>query len=353
MKGEGLAFDGSMRRGSFHLEADFTCAPGEVLGVLGPNGSGKSTVVAGIAGLEHLSAGELRVDGAVWDDGRGHALAPGGRRVGLMTAAGDIFGHLSAVENVAFGLRARGMARTEARARAMSELEQVGIADLAARRPHELSSGQAQRVALARALALDPSVLLLDEPLSAIDQNGRDELRGVLAERLAHTDVLTLLVTHDPIEALTLADRLMFLEAGRVTQIATPQDVVRHPRSTFAARVVGLNLCQGVSDGHGVRVESGAVVVPADAPATGQRAFVAFAPSAVSLWRERPEGSPRNTWNLTVEQIEHTGTSARVHLTGELDLVADVTLEAVTAMNLTRGAQVVATVKAVDVATYG
>lgn len=353
---EGLSFAGTMRRGSFELEAAFTCAPGEVLGVLGPNGSGKSTLVAGISGLEHLTSGELRVGEACWDDGRGHAVPPGRRQVGLMTAAGDIFGHLDALENVAFGLRARGVSRSAARRRARQELEQVGIADLASRRPHELSSGQAQRVALARALALAPRVLLLDEPLSAIDQSGRDELRALLGERLARTDAVTLLVTHDPLEALTLADRLLFLEAGRVTQLAPPQDVVRYPRTAFAARVVGLNLWRGTSDGRAITTPGGARIMAADVPPSGERAFAAFAPTAVSLWREVPAGSPRNTWPLVVQQIEHTGTSARVHLRGDAgvaaDLVADVTLEAVTELGLHRGSHVAASVKATDVTLY-
>lgn len=353
---QGLSFDGTMRRGSFELEAAFTCAPGEVLGVLGPNGSGKSTLVAGISGLEHLTSGELRVGASWWDDGRGHAVAPGRRQVGLMTASGDIFAHLDVLENVAFGLRARGVPRSEARRRAREELEQVGIADLAGRRPHELSSGQAQRVALARALVLDPRVLLLDEPLSAIDQGGRDELRALLGERLARTDAVTLLVTHDPLEALTLADRLLFLEAGRVTQLATPQDVVRYPRTAFAARVVGLNLWQGTSDGRGIMTAGGARIVAADAPPSGERVFAAFAPTAVSLWREVPAGSPRNTWLLVVQQIEHTGASARVHLHGQdaggADLVADVTLDAVTELGLHRGSRVIASVKATDVMLY-
>lgn len=363
--GPGLTFAGAMRRGSFHLQAEFACAPGEVLGVLGPNGSGKSTLIAGVCGLERLTSGALHVGSQLWDDGRGHTLPPGHRRVGLMTAAGDIFGHLDALENVAFVLRARGVSRAKARERAQAELDQVGLGGLGHRRPHELSSGQAQRVALARALVLQPRVLLLDEPLSAIDAEGRHELRALLAERLRALDAVTLLVTHDPIEALTLADRLLVLDDGEVAQQGAPADVVRRPRSPFAARLVGLNVWRGHLDGAILTTPAGTRLLAAHpapgashesrrpgASAADHEGFGAFSPTAVSLWGERPEGSPRNTWRVVVEQIELTGTTARVHLGGEADLVADVTLDAVAALDLGRGSVVHATLKATDVTLY-
>lgn len=351
----GILLDGTARRGNFVLRATLKAAPGDVIGVLGPNGSGKTTLLDVVAGLTPLADGTLDVVGQRWDDGR-TALTPRARRVAMMTARGDLFPHLSALDNVAFGLRARGASKAAARERAHAELDRVGLASLGERRPQALSSGQAQRVALARALSLDPSVLLLDEPLSAIDADGRTELRGLLARRLRESDAVTLLVTHDAVEALTLTDRLVFMEGGVLSDGGTPSEVVRRPRSAFAARLVGLNLWEGRLEGTTLVTADGArIAASADAsvPHGAGPHRAAFAPSAVSLWPTRPEGSPRNTWSVEVAQVEHTSRSARVHLTGEADLVADVTLDAVADLALSPGARVFATVKATEVTLYG
>lgn len=356
-----LHLAGTARRGSFVLDVDLRAEAGDVVAVLGPNGSGKSTMLDVIAGFIGLSHGHLDIGGHRLDDGH-HAAPPGARRVGLMTAAGDLFPHLSAVDNVAFGLRARGVARSHARSRATEELAQVGLGGFETRRPHELSTGQAQRVALARALATDPTVLLLDEPLSAIDRQGRHELRTMLADRLGRLDAATVLVTHDPMEALTLADRVVVLDAGRIDQEGSPEQVVRRPRSPFVARLAGLNLWRGrVLDGA-LTTSEGHRIVTADphqhradddadsAPRTQD--FAVFAPTAVSLWPTRPHGSPRNTWRVRVRGIEQTGASVRVDCCGEADLVADITLESVAGLGLHVGQELYATVKATDVALY-
>lgn len=354
-----LDLDVHVRRPDFALDVTLEATAGEIVGVLGPNGSGKSTLLDAVAGFVPLVEGHIIVGGSPWDDGT-HHVSPRDRRIGRMTASGDLFPHLDAVENAAFGLRSRGMPKRAARERARAELAAVGLAGFERRRPSTLSSGQAQRVALARALALDPAVLLLDEPLSAVDAGGREELRALLAGRLRETSAVTLLVTHDPIEALTLADRLVVLEAGQVTQIGTPQDVVRRPRSTFASRLVGLNVWQGDIEGATLTTPAGHRIIAAAAPeasdpsptGTRRRGYAAFAPQSVSLWNERPEGSPRNTWRVSVDGLEHVGTRVRVHLVGGADLIAEVTLDAVADLGLQQGRTVHATVKATDVTLY-
>lgn len=348
-----LHLSGRVERGDFALDVDAEACADEVIAVIGPNGSGKTTLLDTISGYVHLSTGHLDVDGRMWDDGS-RPLPPRLRRVGVMTARGDLFPHLDARENVAFGLRARGTPRRQARERADAELAAVGLAGLERRRPRELSSGQAQRVALARALALEPTVLLLDEPLSAVDVDGAQQLRGVLAERLRAYTAVTFIVTHDPIEALTLAERIIVLEAGSIVQQAPPAHLLARPRSAFAARLVGLNLWRGHVNGSTLVTAEGAHIASAT-PLAGQAYgdhLVAFAPSAVSLWRSRPEGSGRNTWHVRVTHVEHTGASARVHLTGEADLIADVTLDAVADLGLALGASVHATVKPTQVTLY-
>ena len=339
-------------RGTFDVDVHLRAAPGEVLAVLGPNGSGKTTVLHALAGLLRLRAGYVHVDGRAWADPQ-HALDPASRRTGLLLADHLLFPHLTAAANVGFGPRARGMPGTAVTQRATTELAALGIADLADRRPSGLSHGQAQRVALARALATDPRVLLLDEPLAALDPATRTEVRATLAHRLAAYDGVTVLVTHDPLDALTLADRLVFLEAGRVVQEGTPSEVVDRPRSRYVAQVVGLNLYAGDATAvDTVLTALGPVVTPGFTHVGAT--WVAFAPSSVSLFPERPEGSPRNTWPLSVAAVELLGRLARVRLVDGAGhpVVAEVTAASVTALRLRPGTAVWATVKATEVSAY-
>jgi molybdate transport system ATP-binding protein len=348
--GEGLDARIALQRGAVELDVSLTASPGQVIGVLGPNGGGKTTSVLALAGVIPLADGHIRVGGDVWDDGR-RRLAPEQRAVGLMLADSLLFPHLRALDNIAYGPRSRGVDRRRARARALEELDRVGLADRATAKPAELSSGQQARVALARALATDPALLLLDEPLSALDPDTRARTRSDLAGRLTAYDGVTVLVTHDPLDALTLADHLVFVEDGRVTQTGTPTEVLREPRSAYVGTVVGLNLyaAQGDSHGHVHTGEGGLLVTTA--PTEGS-VWATIAPSAVSLHRHEPEGSARNTWRLRIASLTLQGQSARVGLVGELPLTAEVTLESVTALGLQVGQQVWAAVKATEVHTY-
>jgi molybdate transport system ATP-binding protein len=304
--------------GSFGLEASFDAYAGEVVALLGPNGAGKSTLLRVLAGLLPVDSGRIELDGVAFDDASADVFVPPERRpVGVVFQDYLLFPHLSALENVAFGLRTRG--RRDASSVALSWLGRVGLAEVAGRRPRELSGGQAQRVALARALACDPRLLLLDEPLAALDASTRIEVRRDLQRHLAEFPGIRLLVTHDPLEAAVLADRLVVLEAGRVVQTGTFADVTSRPRSRYVADLVGLNLWRGVGGAGLVRVGSHAVAV------TGEPVGDVFAllpPRAVALYRERPAGSPRNAWQGRVAALDALGDRVRVLVDGPLAVVA-------------------------------
>jgi molybdate transport system ATP-binding protein len=339
-----------VERPTFTLDTSLAAASGEVVAVLGPNGAGKTTALHALAGLAPLSGGHVRVAGRLWE-GEGTHLPPQARSTGLVAADHLLFPHLSALDNVAFGPRSRGTSRAAARRRADGELDRLGIGDLADRRPSALSHGQAQRVALARALATDPQLLLLDEPLSALDPVSRPAVRATLAHRLRAFTGVTVLVTHDPLDALTLADRLVFVEGGRVVQEGTPQEVVARPRDRYVADVVGLNLYAGeAADGEVVQTPAGPVVT-AGHEHRGP-SWAAFSPAAVALYLSRPEGSPRNTWPVTVAAVELAGQTARVRCTGDLDVTAEVTATSVASLRLQPGLQAWATVKASEVRAY-
>ncbi|HET8619980.1 MAG TPA: ABC transporter ATP-binding protein, partial [Acidimicrobiales bacterium] len=231
-------------------------------------------------------------------------------------------------------------------------LERVGLAAVAGARPGSLSGGQAQRVALARALATEPLVLLLDEPLAALDARARVHVRAELRRHLRTFPGARLLVTHDPVDALVLADRLVIVESGRVTQEGTTSEVARRPRSAYVAELVGVNLLTGTAAGdHAVRLESGAELVVAD-PVPSPEVAVAVRPRAVSIHRHRPEGSARNAWPAHVVDLEADHDRVRVQLGGRLAIVAEVTPQAVAELDLVPGAAVWASVKAVDLAVY-
>jgi molybdate transport system ATP-binding protein len=341
----------TVRRGQLTVGLDLDVADGEVLAVLGPNGAGKSTVLRVLAGLLTPDGGRIAVDGEVWDDvASGVHLPTHRRRLGMVFQDYLLFPHLSALENVAFGLRTRGQRHAEARDRAAGWLARVGLADLAGRRPGQLSGGQAQRAALARALATDPAVLLLDEPLSALDARTRLTVRAELRHHLADFAGSTVLVTHDPVDAMALADRVLVVEEGRVVQEGTPAEVSRRPRTDYVARLVGLSLLPGTAEGTTVRLDAGGTVAVAD-EATGP-VFAAVRPESVALYLDRPSGSPRNVWPATLAGATPHGATVRCELSGEVPLVADVTATAFAELGLAPGTAVWATVKASEVAVY-
>jgi len=350
-----LQADVRLTRGLLHLGVELTVKPGQIVAVLGPNGSGKTTLLHTLAGLIRLQHGQIRVAGSVWDSPAENVwMAPEQRRTGLVVADHLLFPHLSVIDNVGFGPRSRGVPKAAARARARVELDALGLGDRFEVRPRELSSGQAQRVALARALATDPDLLLLDEPLSALDPTTRAHTRADLDVRLRAFSGITILVTHDPLDALSLADRLVFIEAGSLVQEGTPQEVIARPRDPYVAQVVGLNFLRGQRVGDQQVDVAGTIVVAPDIPAggSGGSVCVTIPPPAVALYLTRPDGSPRNTWRVTVSDVILVGQSARVSLTGPFAFVAEVTTGAVADLRLGVGQELWATVKATEIKVY-
>ena len=233
------ALDAHVRveRGPFVLDARLTAAAGETLAVMGPSGAGKSTLLGAIAGFAPLTAGAVRLGGRTVQDAAGVDVPPRERGVILLGQQARLFPHLSARDNIVFGLRAHGMRRADARVRADAWLERVGLPGLGDRRPARLSGGQQQRVALARALAVSPRVLLLDEPLTSLDPATADGIRSLLSDELAATGTTAVLATHDATDARALADRLIVLEHGGVTAEGPPDAVLGAPATPFLAAV--------------------------------------------------------------------------------------------------------------------
>ncbi|MGZ8752224.1 MAG: ABC transporter ATP-binding protein [Acidimicrobiia bacterium] len=336
--------------GTLALDASLTAADGETVAILGPNGAGKTTLLRGLAGLVPLDAGAITIDGTPLDDGRQVFVPPERRPIGVVFQDYLLFPHLTVLENVAFGLRSCGVGRAEARAAAMSALERVGLGDRGSVKPQELSGGQAQRVALVRALVTEPRLLLLDEPLAALDQTTRASVRRDLRAQLGAFGGVRILVTHDPRDAAALADRLVILEGGRVVQSGTFADVSAHPRSDYVADLVGMNLLRGTAHGDRVELANGGTLIAADA-GTGE-VFAVVHPRSVALHRDHPTGSPRNVLAGTVETIDATGDRVRVGVGGAVPLVAEITPASLQELRLSDGTEVWVSVKATDITVF-
>jgi molybdate transport system ATP-binding protein len=354
----GLAVSGSVERGSFRLEVDFRVAPGEVLGVLGPNGAGKSTLLRALAGLIALSSGRISLDDTLLDEPVTNTfLSAEERPVGLVFQNYRLFPHLSVRDNVAFAARSTGVKKRPAGHRADEWLGRLGIRELGDRKPRQLSGGQAQRVALARALAAEPGLLLLDEPLAALDARTRLEVRAELRRHLADFPGPTLLVTHDPLEAMVMTDRLLVIEDGQIVQEGRPAEVARRPATQYIARMVGLNLYAGIRiDATTVALDDGGTLVaPPDSgeACIGARTLLALRPSAISLHTRQPgRASPRNVWTGTIAGLELLVDRVRVQVEGSPPALVDITPAAVAELDLTAGAEVWLSAKATDVDVY-
>ncbi|WP_030965824.1 ABC transporter permease [Streptomyces sp. NRRL S-378] len=356
--GTGTDTDGGRGTGHWPLHATVTgfnrltlrAEPGTTIAVVGENGAGKTTLLRALLGLTPRAHAELRLG-----DADVTALPPHQRQVAWVPQDGALFPHLSALANTAYGLRARRVPRAGARREAQAWLDRLGVGHLAHRRPSQLSGGQAQRVALARALAARPRLLLLDEPLAALDQTTRAHVRHTLRTHLAGFGGVCLIVTHDPVEAVSLADRVLVLADGRALQDAPPAEVSRHPRSPWVARMLGRNAWPGIASADGLALAAGGRLVVAEALPQGTQALAIIAPEAVSVHRDRPGGSPRNVWPGTVREITAVGSRLRV-LIGSAeapDLVAEITPDAAAELGLADGTEVWTSVKATEVTLVG
>ncbi len=341
-----------LQLGTLDLQVDLEVQPGELLALLGPNGAGKSTVLRCLAGLAPIDTGAIAIDGVVVDDPTTDTLIePEERPIGFVFQNYLLFDHMSVLENVAYGLRARKTPKAEARRAAREWLDRVGLGDYAGQRPRTLSGGQAQRTALARALATNPRLLLLDEPLAALDAGTRGAVRRDLRRYLETFDGMRLMVTHDPVDAYALADRVAILDAGRIVQVGTLAEVTAHPRSRYVADLVGVNLVAGdIADGV-LTTSSGARVVIADA-APGP-SFAMIRPHSVGLARTSVDGSSaRNVWSGTITDVDRLGDRVRVGIDGRLPLTAEITVAALEDLGLRPGDDVMASVKATDIEVY-
>ncbi|MFD3510003.1 sulfate/molybdate ABC transporter ATP-binding protein [Nocardia sp. NPDC058666] len=362
-KGIGAGLSVSARIPARDLDIHLEVAPGEVLAVLGPNGAGKSSLLQVIAGLITPDTGHVRLGTrTLTDTAKAIALPPHRRGISLLAQDPLLFPHLTVRDNVAFGPRSRG--NRAARTIADRWLKAVDATEFADRHPATLSGGQAQRVALARALAVDPDLLLLDEPMSALDVDVAPAMRTLLRAVLRDDPPrCAVLVTHDIIDAITLADRLVIVEAGRVVEEGPVAEVMSHPRNPFAARIAGLNLLRGTASKQltegptlgTVQVDDFAV----DGCVIGELrpespAAAVFSPAAVSVFRTTPGGSPRNVFTVDITEITDRGGIVRVR--GDAPqapgLCADLTPAAVAQLQLTLGAQVYFAVKATEVRVY-
>lgn len=347
------------RRGEFQLEVAFQAEPGTTTVLVGESGAGKTTVLRLVAGLDRLDRGHVTLGAQHYADAeRSVHRPPWERDIGYVPQDYALFPHLSVFENVAFGPRASGMPGHRIQSAVLDALTLVGIPELARRRPHELSGGQQQRAALARALALQPAVLLLDEPLSSLDLQTRRALRVELRALLARLPCLTLYVTHSPVEALVLSDQIVVLDQGRVAQAGTREALLRYPRTSFVAELVGTNLFVGrpiMTPGTepAIRTPEGLVeIMETGGPGA---AYLTVSPREITLSLRPPDTSAQNVFAGNVIELVPEppgGERVRVVLNTRPTLVAEVTREAVAALSLADGTWVYAAFKATGVHRY-
>ena len=351
MSGSGLRARIVVHRSEqFDLDLDLAIDPGTTAALLGPNGAGKSTCVDALAGTLPLVGGRIELDGRVLDDpAAGVFVPPEARGVGVVFQQYLLFEHLDVLDNIAFGPVAGGKSRREARAVAKRLVDTFDLGSLIGHRPGRLSGGEAQQVALARALATAPELLLLDEPLAALDVATRANLRRVLASHLADFAGPRLLITHDPADAFLLADRIHVLEGGRITQSGSPAEVRGRPATPYVAALAGLNLLTGTNAGGVLTLDDhDHTLQSADTHTTGP-VLITIHPNAIALHSTEPHGSPRNSWSTGIATIEPLGEITRVMLEGPVPLCADVTPAAVASMGLVAGSRIWVSIKATEV----
>lgn len=350
-----LLADVEVRLDEFHEDVHLEVADGEVVAVLGPNGAGKTTLLRALAGVTPLTGGSIVLDGLVLDDpGRGVLVPPDRRSCGLVFQEHLLFPHLDALANVAFGPRRRGASKAAAFAVARDWLERLEVADVAHQQPRSLSGGQSQRVALARSLATGPRLLLLDEPMAALDVTQRSAVRRLLRDHVVRSGTSCVLVTHDPLDATALADTIVLVDEGRAIQRGTPAEVTRRPASLWVARLMGVNLLRGR-----VRVgwfDLGAgLAVPVQGVPDGER-WAVLAPRDVAVspcgTADDPAGGPDRPsgigWSTRVVSVQSTGDRVMLGLEYPAGLLADVPAEPLAGVRWIEGLSVQASIDPSD-----
>ena len=367
---------------SFHLDINFSAGKGKTTVLLGESGAGKSTALRLLAGLLHPERGHISLEGITYFDSKRHiAIPPQERPFGYVFQDYMLFPHLTTFENVAFGLRAQHLPRKVVRQRVGEALEQVHLAGYDQRRPAQLSGGQQQRVAIARALALHPQLLLLDEPLAALDVQTRREVRQELRNLLSSAGITTVMVTHQYLEALLFGYHILVLEQGYVIQQGSHRDLLQYPRSSYVAELVGMNFFRGrvicceaglmctiqlQSNGRpGMELRAALEEQTQKLPEPGDEAFVLVDPRSITLYQTLPDSSARNVFQGTIVQLLHLGTpfgnnsehSGRVRVSMSVDdsvplLTAEVTEASASRMELSEGKMMYATFKVTEARAY-
>ena len=350
MSRAGLDATVQLRLGQLDLDVNLVVEPGELVVLVGPNGAGKSTLIRAIAGLQAIDGGRVALDGDLLDDPSSGRFVPARERsIGVMFQERLLFDHMSVVDNVAFGVRSRATRRRDAHDTAMRWLERLGLAELAKLRPPQLSGGQAQRVALGRALAFEPRLLLLDEPFAALDATTRVEVRRDLRRHLATLDIPRVIVTHDPIDAITLADRIVVIEAGHVTQVGGPDEVRARPRSSYVADLIGVNLLRGTLRDGAIELPEHQCIAVVESTVPSGPVTATIHPRAITLHREQPSGSARNVWATTIDDLDDEGDRIRVRVGAPVPLVVEITPAAQVELALRPGSPVWISFKATEV----
>ncbi len=338
------------RPNGFVLDIELDIAPGTTVALLGPNGAGKSTTVDVLGGIVPLDDGQIMLDETILDNRSTDTfLPPENRNIGIVFQDYLLFDHLSVRDNVAFAPRVARRSAADIESTTRHWLDLLDLTTLADRSPAELSGGQAQRVALARALASEPKLLLLDEPLAALDIETRSRLRRGLAEHLSHFAGPRLFITHDPTDAFLLADEVAILEDGKITQRGTPEELRLAPATSYAAALAGLNLLSGTNAAGTLDLDDYARPLSTANTQVDGPVLITIHPNAIALHQTQPDGSPRNTWHTKIRSLEPLGDITRVVLDLPLPLSVDVTPGAVTALALAPGEPIWASVKATEI----
>lgn len=346
-----------LERGDFELDVELGVQAGHTLVLLGPNGSGKSTLVEALAGLVRIDEGEIILDGQLLERPRdGVHVRPQRRSIGVMFQGLWLFPHMTVRDNVAYGLWAQGMRRRRARRQADPLLERLGLSALADRRPRQLSGGEAQRVALARALSVQPRLLLLDEPLSALDLESRPRTRSFLQLALREFGGVRLVVTHDPLEAQLLGDHLMVLENGRVAQSGPVDEVRKKPRTPYIATLAGVNLLCGRIEQRGSQWRflspEGELEVELREPPPAGATFATIHPAQVKLGCSRPEAPGPNVLRGRVESLQLEGHRILLRLATKPPLLAEISMSELSPQELQPGTEVWAVVPPAEIEVY-